>query len=102
MPSIASSRPQRRPVLLEAGEESIALAADNFVLEDRGPNASCYRPGTIAVTWSGALPGIDSESRGRWNYASNVRLRSPGRYVVDLARGARDQIELHGVAAGVP
>jgi hypothetical protein len=86
----------KRPVLMEAGEESIALAADNFVLDDRGP-------ALLLQAWDDRrnlvrrITGIDSESRGKLELRIERFGKKPGTLqLVDLARGAKERLELHG------
>ena len=86
----------KKPVLMEAGEESIALAPDNFVLEDRGP-------ALLLQAWDDRrnlvrrITGIESESRGRLLLRIERFGKKPGTLqLVDAARGTRERIELHG------
>lgn len=86
----------KKPVLMEAGEDSIALDGDNFVLDDRGSSL-------LLQAWDERrnlvrrITGIDSESRGRLELRIERFGKKPGTVqLVDLARGASDRLELHG------
>lgn len=84
-----------KPALMEAGEEAIAIAADNFVLDERGPaillQAWDHRRNLVR-----RVTGIDSESRGRLELRIERFGKKPGTLqLVDLARGARERLELH-------
>lgn len=85
----------RKPALMEAGEESIALDDSNFVLEDRGTTL-------LLQAWDERrnlvrrVTGIDSESRGRLELRIARFGKKTGKLqLVDLARGARERLELH-------
>lgn len=85
-----------KPVLLEPGEESIALDADHLVLDQRGP-------AVLLQAWDDRrnlvrrVTGIHSESRGRLELRIERFGKKTGSLqIVDLARGARESFELRG------
>ena len=85
----------KKPALMEPGEESITLAPDNFVLDERG--------GTLLLqAWDERrnlvrrITGVESESRRRLELRIERFGKKTGKLqLVDLARDARERLELH-------
>ena len=84
----------KKPVLIEAGEERIALAAGNYVLEERGPSLTLQ-------AWDERrnlvrrIVAIDAESRGRLDLRFERFGKKFGTVaLVDLDRDRREHLEL--------
>jgi hypothetical protein len=84
----------KSPALMEAGEESMALAGDNLVLEDRAQTV-------VLQAWDERrnlvrrITAIESESRGRLELRFERFAKKTGTLtLLDLNRGVRQQLEL--------
>jgi len=84
----------KTPALVEAGEESMALVADNLVLEDRAQTV-------VLQAWDDRrnlvrrITAIESESRGRLELRFERFAKKTGTLtLLDLNRGVRQQLEL--------
>src|SRR5581483_3092763 len=85
----------KQPALMEPGDESIAIGADNFVVSDQGSNL-------VLQAWDDRrnlvrrITAIHAESRGRLELRFERFGKKTGTLLlVDLDRGARDRLELH-------
>lgn len=84
----------KMPALMEAGEESMALAGDNLLLEDRAQTL-------ILQAWDDRrnlvrrITAIESESRGKLELRFERFAKKTGTLtLLDLNRGLREQLEL--------
>src|SRR5579884_3035150 len=81
----------KKPALMEAGEDSIALAADNFVLDERG-SALVLQAWDERRNLVRRVTGIESESRRRLELRIERFGKKTGKLqLVDLARDARER-----------